>query len=306
MALPQANIVSNEFIEINRLKNLIKQLEEEGQGWPNVILNVKTDCNYRPDVKGPLSLFMNVNGATHCEVNGHRVRVDSQNYFLTNSQETYTLDIGNQGPIETFNIHFGDAFSESILKGLAQNRLTDLDSPDKEGAIPRFFSRLYQKDHQLEHMIMDIYHSQHILSNDELLLEEKLADILAYLIHQHNNEVMKLTTLSSEKISTREETYKRISRSVDYIHSHYEENIKLETLAQIACMSRYHFLRSFKEVMKLSPHQYIIRLQLNRAKQLLKTQKDISSVAYQVGFNDLSSFSRSFKKFTGVSPSRFV
>jgi len=108
------------------------------------------------------------------------------------------------------------------------------------------------------------------------------------------------------KQSTKIELYKRLSYSMDYIHSGFCRAIELNTLAATACLSKYHFLRLFKLAYGLSPHQYIQQLRLEKAKQLLQDGSlAINDIADTLGFENSQSFSRLFFQRAGVYPSQY-
>ena len=68
-------------------------------------------------------------------------------------------------------------------------------------------------------------------------------------------------------------------------------------------MSSYHFLRVFRQVVGLTPYQYLLRLRLHRAAlRLRRTTEPVSAVAFESGFGDLSTFNRRFRRVIGVSP----
>jgi AraC family transcriptional regulator len=93
---------------------------------------------------------------------------------------------------------------------------------------------------------------------------------------------------------------------IDYINDHLDQELSLEELAAIAQLSSYHFCRSFKRSKGLTPHQYVIRQRVERAKQLLKDGKmGISEVAVACGFTHQSHLNRHFKRLTGVTPKKF-
>lgn len=92
----------------------------------------------------------------------------------------------------------------------------------------------------------------------------------------------------------------------DYINDHLEQELSLENLAEIAQLSPYHFCRSFKRSTGLTPHQYVIRQRVERAKLLLKDGKTgIAEVAAACGFTHQSHLNRHFKRLTGVTPKKF-
>ena len=82
--------------------------------------------------------------------------------------------------------------------------------------------------------------------------------------------------------------------------------IPLERLAAEAGLTPFHFLRLFKNVLGVTPHQYLVRARLRRAAHLLVHDAEaITDVAFAVGFGDLSNFVRTFHRAAGVSPRAF-
>jgi transcriptional regulator GlxA family with amidase domain len=101
-------------------------------------------------------------------------------------------------------------------------------------------------------------------------------------------------------------TSHRLAAVITYVRDNLHENIKLDTLAGIACMSRPHFFRSFKREIGMSPLDFIHKERLAKAKLLLKNvQWTISEIAIACGFQNLPWFSLQFKKQTGKTPSQF-
>ncbi len=93
---------------------------------------------------------------------------------------------------------------------------------------------------------------------------------------------------------------------IDYINEHLDQELGLEELAAIAKLSAYHFCRSFKRSTGFTPHQYVIRQRVERAKLLLKDGKmGIAEVAITCGFTHQSHLNRHFKRLTGVTPNFF-
>ncbi len=93
-------------------------------------------------------------------------------------------------------------------------------------------------------------------------------------------------------------------RSVfEYIHEHLDQQLTLAELSHLAGMSSSHFIRTFKEVTGIAPHQYILNARVESAKTLLLQDKlTIAEVASKVGFFDQSHFTRYFKRLTGITP----
>jgi len=80
----------------------------------------------------------------------------------------------------------------------------------------------------------------------------------------------------------------------------------LAALAREAVMSRYHFLRVFRQVVGMTPHQYVLRMRMHRAAVRLRcSDEPISTIALDAGFNDLSTFNHRFRRIMGASPTVF-
>lgn len=98
---------------------------------------------------------------------------------------------------------------------------------------------------------------------------------------------------------------RQISTVLLYIADHIGQNIELEELCGLAGYNEQYFIRLFKKTIGLAPYQYIISYRLKEAKKLLESGMSITQVAKATGYSDIKSFSRSFRKKVGLSPSDF-
>ena len=99
------------------------------------------------------------------------------------------------------------------------------------------------------------------------------------------------------------EAVRHIERS---IHEAQEDDLSLDALADRAHMSRYHFRRTFRNVVGMTPYQYVLHLRMKRAAhRLLNTDEPISTIAFDAGITDLSTFHRRFRRIMGKSPGTF-
>lgn len=103
----------------------------------------------------------------------------------------------------------------------------------------------------------------------------------------------------------REKDFKVISPLITYIEKYYYENITLDQAAKMVNMSYYHFSRYFKKVTGRNFKEYIDFVRISEAdKRLVSGDMQISQVAYEVGYNNLSSFNRVYKRIRGYPPSK--
>jgi transcriptional regulator of acetoin/glycerol metabolism len=93
-------------------------------------------------------------------------------------------------------------------------------------------------------------------------------------------------------------------RLCDYIETHFDRRISLDSLAAMAGLSRDHFARAFHQSVGMPPHSYLLRRRLDHVEQMLKeTQLPLSQIALATGFSDQSHLARHFRRQTGMSPS---
>jgi AraC-like DNA-binding protein len=109
---------------------------------------------------------------------------------------------------------------------------------------------------------------------------------------------------SAEEIAARDR--RRAVEAALWISDHAHEPVDLAAVSRLANLSPFHFLRSFAQVIGVTPHQYLVRSRLQRAARLLAEQeRAITDIAFDCGFNDLSNFIRTFRRAAGVSPRGF-
>ena len=98
----------------------------------------------------------------------------------------------------------------------------------------------------------------------------------------------------------------RLQRVRNYIEAHLDEDLSLTVLADIACLSPYHFSRSFKESIGAGPQRYVIQRRLERAKALMRrTDQPLALIAQEAGFADQSHLTSIFRREMGVTPGRY-
>ena len=95
----------------------------------------------------------------------------------------------------------------------------------------------------------------------------------------------------------------QLRQVIDYINGHLDRDLGLAELAAVVQISPHYFTRLFKQSTGLTPHQYVIRRRVERAKELLlKGELSIAEVAYSVGFANQSHLNRHLKRLLGVTP----
>jgi len=99
---------------------------------------------------------------------------------------------------------------------------------------------------------------------------------------------------------------RRISDAIRHIEENSQGKLDLAGLSRIARMSRYHFLRTFRGALGLTPYQFVLSLRMRRAAvRLCAGTEPISEIAFDAGFGDLSTFNHRFREIFGMSPGAY-
>jgi AraC family transcriptional regulator len=146
-----------------------------------------------------------------------------------------------------------------------------------------------------------------LLAEAEVARDERDAAALEELATRIAGAVLTITADSGDparRPSLLDE--RRITRAVRRIEAQADETLPLNALAREAAMSPYHFLRTFRQVTGMTPHQYVLHTRLYRAARRLRASADpVSAVALEAGFNDLATFNHRFRRLIGMTPSAF-
>jgi AraC family transcriptional regulator len=307
-----------EFPDITWLKSQIAQgfsnrlgwgnLPLDNEGFPSVVIHTTVRECFRPGIKGPFSFFLNLRGNSLCSVDRQTTHIDEDHYFVSNRSQLYTLQV-EAGPAETetFNIHFGDFFSESVLHSLVTPADRILDAGTEKQLSPvLFFNQLHRRDATFNALIRGILTSHAETGRNKLRFEEQMTALLTYHLQQHHDIARIVNHLPPVRKTTRVELYKRLSRAMDVLRSGFCGEISLDQLAAEACLSKYHFLRLFRQAFGLSPYQYIQHLRIEKARGLLADPNlPITDLAGLLGFDNSQSFSRLFFQKTGLYPTQY-
>jgi len=111
---------------------------------------------------------------------------------------------------------------------------------------------------------------------------------------------------SAQKKYLPTEKINKISPALDYIAKNYNKNIKNDVLANLCNLSTVYFRKLFAENVGTSPIAYVHELRIKKAKEMLKSDHgSITDIAQSLGYLNIYDFSRAFKKYTGISPSKY-
>ena len=131
-----------------------------------------------------------------------------------------------------------------------------------------------------------------------LMIKANVLRILTMLIRAYQDE-----TKSGEMLKEKKNAMKRLEQAFTYINDHYCEKITLEEVAASVYMSSNYFSSYFRRVANISFSDYVTRLRVNRAREMLRENgANVTEIAMECGFNNISNFYRLYKKHMGKTP----
>ncbi len=252
-----------------------------------------------------LSLKSFYRGSAKYRVQQREYDVDEKNYLILNDCTRYDLNIESKTDTESFCVFFSPDFVSYVVSELSatDEKLLDF-SVEKIGGI-----NLIEKKYPHLGPVSKILQEGKAESRDcgsELGKEEFYYRLLTAICLQNDRSLREAEQLIFKKKATREEIYRRINYAHDFIESNYTQDLSLKEIAKVAMLSENHLLRNFRQIFKISPFQYIVKLKIAAAKRRLReTDAPISEIAALSGYSSLSNFSCYFKSITGDSPSDY-
>lgn len=151
-----------------------------------------------------------------------------------------------------------------------------------------------------EQLIASTYTVKNKEPFNELEIQGSTMCLLSYIMRLKQQE-------KSDDFSVlRKSDMARLQPVLIYVSAHLAETICINELAELINMSEKYFITFFKKTMGITPRQYIIQIKMKKALEYLHEQKfSVKEVASLVGYPDIYSFSKAFKKIYGIAPTKF-
>lgn len=256
---------------------------------------------------GALSIKTFSGGRAMYQAGHGHFAVEEGRYLLLNQGQEYSISIEADRPVESFCVFFPEGFVPEVGRSLTMPVNTLLDEPFRtdNGQID-FVMRTYEILPELSCVLQQMRLDSMQQLHDEARMEEQLYALASVLIGEHLQVRREIAELSSIKASTRQELYRRLYTGYEYILAYYKQPISVSEVAETACLSTNHFLRSFKQLFGATPYQIIKEKRLREAERLLRhTDLPVTEICFEVGFQSTGSFSTSFFRRFGDSPSAY-
>jgi AraC family transcriptional regulator len=172
---------------------------------------------------------------------------------------------------------------------------------DRELARDQLWIRMGARDDRLSERMRAIHSGLEWSEPTNLLLDCWAVILADVVIRRFSSHSQQHAHASFGKIPSRGLAY-----VIDYIESHLDQDVRLDSLAAVAAMSTYHFARRFKETVGVSPHAYVMERRLRRAQEMLKRRgSELAHVAAACGFSNQGHLNAVFKRGFGVTPGAY-
>lgn len=235
-------------------------------------------------------------------------------------------------------IHTNHQYSNDFLPHesfiMAPNQLVEIDFPDADFHSPTTCLTIEiskEKIHQVAEMLNEHYSKDQIYGeweyNETILHTHHNSEIQALLIRMvtiykenHQDRSLLIDMAISEltirllrqqtrnfilAFSQKDPEYNGLNEAINYLFKNASDNIDIDHLSRLACMSRTKFFQKFKLHLGCTPYVFQQKIRLKKAAELIKAGHQITKVCFETGFSDASHFSRIFKRFYGLSPSQY-
>jgi AraC family transcriptional regulator len=284
------------------LPNISTYSSQPPQLTDTVVIHASTTEKYSyPEHTTPYLLLSNFVNRGNYVLNRNRVEISASHFYFLNPNDTLEIRFPTTIPLQTWMILFDEKFIGDCFHYLSASAQQLLDSPRDHAPIaPRFANVPFDLTDTIKRQLLLLVRSQ----SDQNVIQDALCALIAECNRLNAGTVKDIDKITAVKKSTREELYRRLYLSREWINDNLTDKITLDEMAAIACLNKFHFLSNFRQVFTATPHQYLIERRLQKAFDLLKYQRySVTEVCCLLVFESIGSFSNQFRKRFGVPPS---
>lgn len=259
--------------------------------------------------KTRFSVRFGLKGTQLYQINDAQLRVNQDQFLVMNHETEYNVTSEYGEDVTMLAFCFNEDFVSDFIAYHQQSEdelldhfgLYDLTQP-----LPEFPLHTLPVNDRLRFEVNRVIDKKLMSQSDEEDNYSIFNDMLELVFSGSNATLKAVNNKNIVKRSTKVELYKRLSIARDYIQAHYSENVNLDELSKVACLSPYHFHRAFKHTFGITPKKFVTGLRIEKAKWLLINKSfSVQMICNDVGFKDVSSFTRLFTSYVGFTPSVF-
>lgn len=255
----------------------------------------------------PFSIKFCLRDALRYVVSDQKVVVPPGGFFLTNSG-TEMECLPNKPGIQALIVFFTDELIHDVYRNGIHSDRSLLNDPSPKAQPPGFFEHVFRPPNPLSGKLTAL--ARQISGSGTSmhdLLPDTFYDLAEVLLAQQQRISGQMDRVNARSGATREELFRRVLRAREYMLDNWNGELTLAQIARQACISPYHFHRTFREAFGQSPMKWLRQYKLERAEELLQGGRvSVTEAALRCGFSDVFTFSKAFKRARGYSPSGLI
>lgn len=239
---------------------------------------------------------------------GQRLRVDEGHCLILNGGRHYGARIRSERPVLSFGVFFRPGMAEEVAQAASQSLPQALAAGSEAAQRPAGFAEhLRPIQGRLDHALTQL--RDEVLAgrgaslgdpDDEAWLEERLQALLWLMLADEPGWRGRSQCLAASSRSNHAELLARIDRAADFILSCHTEAMSLEDMAAAARLSKYHFVRLFRQVHGCTPMEFLTRARTRTAERLLRDASlSLDEVAQRSGLGSRQTLFRQLRRRCG-------
>lgn len=291
-----------------KIKRVTTELKYYQLNFDNIIIHSRLKEFEKEVPDSGLSIKLGVKGQENYIINKERYTTSSNHFLIVNRHQQFDCYLKSKEIIEGFCFYLSDEVINEAHRSLYETIGAHLEDPFRK--LQKSFSfleRIYHlNENQLGHFLA-LLRPQLLQpkASEDLDFDAVFFQLASTLLTTQLNIRQQIDQIPSARLATRKELYRRLCMAHHYIHDNFTKDIQLEKLARVAMLSKFHLLRTYKQIYGVTPYKQVLQLRLAKAKELMGKDYGLEEIAFMLGFSDRRSFTKAFKKCFQMPPSDF-
>lgn len=211
------------------------------------------------------------------------VLVDDDSYLVLDEGMHYGSVVRARQTVHSFAVFFRPGMADEVARSRRQSLAQALDGPVQAASPVAFRPHLRRHDAAVSPGLCALWGAVQQGERDEDWLEESLLGLLPALL-EAEQAISAREPPSPSRTAARHELLRRLRLAADFIDSHASEPIDLARMADMACLSKYHFVREFGRLFGCTPHAWLTRKRVTLARRLMaQGECDAERIAQAAG-----------------------
>lgn len=235
-------------------------------------------------------------------IGNNKFRLANNQYIIGNNSTQSVVEINSEQHVWGLCIDISEAILDEVIKFHFEHnhRFLEFLTTDK------LLVNKYSVENSLLGKSLNEIGKQLIINPDatDFTSAELFYSLAEHIIFDQKQIFESYDKLNFKKQETNQELFKKLLDSKDWISKNLAEDLDVAKLSSEFGISMYHFIRLFKSTFNLSPYQFILQQRLQSSKIYIEKGASVTDVALDLGFADVQSFSKAFKKQFGIAPSK--